>query len=604
MIPAKGKNYENDKFNLVNSEMNIINYDVKDSKFVAKNNDPQLLFTEINSSISAVEINFVEPLLEDISIQIFYTENNKELTEENSKTFIAKKGNKQSIVEIPYKNYSAMRVDIGTKEGQSFKLDNIKIRSSKISILGRVVSKIKIFNLLLIMFIVLILLNIISKYKAKIFNEQSKVPETIFISFCFILFTLWAIVQPFNSCPDELMRYDVIKYVFDYNKLPNGGDPLIINKIWGFSYAFLPYLSGLVSVLFMKILSIFITNEWGLILAARMAVVCFGTLTVYYVIKISNKLFKGEYKWLFIALICCLPQFAFLSSYMNNDMLALLSVAMMIYYWIEGHENGWKTKTNIKLAISVSICLLSYYNAYTFVLFSIVFFIWSNIHNKENKNIILRKFISVAIIVFILCGWWFIRNAILYDGDFIGMSTMEKYSNMYAIEAIKPVNRFTPLKQGIPLISMLFNMKWLSDTYLSFIGRFGYMNIPVYDWMYYFYSSIISIGIILFISKVYELKKKKDIKFIFFGCVGLAGILTILLSMYRSYSVDFQPQGRYVIECLIPLMMFVTVGFEKIHQSIVSRTGKNYKRFIYCICILCMLINIISFTKIILPQYS
>ena len=159
------------------------------------------------------------------------------------------------------------------------------------------------------------------------------------------MFTLWSIVQPFNSCPDELMRYDVIKYVFYYNKLPHGGDPLIINKIWGFSYAFLPYLSGLISVLFMKLLSIFTTNGQALILAARMAVVCFGTVTVYYVIKIANKCFKDQYKWLFIILICCLPQFVFLSSYMNNDMLALLSIAMMIYYWIEGHEKRWDIKT-------------------------------------------------------------------------------------------------------------------------------------------------------------------------------------------------------------------------------------------------------------------
>ena len=33
----------------------------------------------------------------------------------------------------------------------------------------------------------------------------------------------------------------------------------------------------------------------------------------------------------------------------------------------------------------------------------------------------------VMAVVAVLAGWWFIRNAILYDGDFIGRSTCAKY---------------------------------------------------------------------------------------------------------------------------------------------------------------------------------
>lgn len=603
ILPNKDNLYNNIEFNSINSKMDIINYDIKDSTFIAKDNDPQLLFRNINSEISAVEINFAKPILEDINIQVFFAENGKDLSEENSATFHARKEEEKCIIEIPYNNYSTIRIDIGSKLGQSFELDNIKICKSKITFFEKNISKIEILNLLLLTCIIFILLNIVSKYKTKILNEQNGILEIIFIIFCFIMFTLWSIVQPFNSCPDELMRYDVIKYVFYYNKLPHGGDPLIINKIWGFSYAFLPYLSGLISVLFMKFLSIFTTNERALILAARMAVVCFGTVTVYYVIKIANKCFKDKYKWLFIILICCLPQFVFLSSYMNNDMLALLSIAMMIYYWIEGYEKKWDIKTNIGLAIAVSICLLSYYNAYTFILFSIVFFIWSNIYNKEDKSTIFKRFMTVTIIVFILSGWWFIRNGILYHGDFIGMSTMDQYSNIYAMEEIKPINRLTPLKQGVSVLFMLFNMNWLKETYLSFIGRFGYMNIPIYGWMYLFYTIIIFVGLIFFAFKAFELKKKKDNKYVFYICIALAGIITILLSIYRSYKVDLQPQGRYVIECLIPLMMFVTIGFENMCHFIGKKFRINHKKLIFIICILCILISVVSFTKVIIPKY-
>lgn len=435
-------------------------------------------------------------------------------------------------------------------------------------------------------------------------NKRDKAYENIFIIFCFVIFTIWAVVQPFNSCPDEAMRYDVIKYVFEYNKLPHGGEESLLNPIWGFSYAFLPYLSGLISVLFMKIISLFTMNDQILVIAARMASVCFGTITVYYIVKISNKLFENIYKWLFIILVSCLPQFVFLSSYMNNDILALMSVVMIIYYWIEGHENRWNMKSNIGLAVSVAICALSYYNAYPFILFSIIFFIWSNINNNEKKSIIIKKFMTVSIIVFILSGWWFIRNAIIYNGDFLGMKTMTEYSNIYAREDIKPINHLTPLKQNFSIPFTLIKQGWIKDTYKSFLGVFGYLSINMYNWMYIFYTIIILLGILFF---AYSLFKKKDrINYIsiIYLYAFLSSVFVVLLSFYRSYTVDFQAQGRYIIECLIPLAIFVTEGFKYISEILDNKFKYIIKKSIVIISGICVLISIVCLLSIIIPAYK
>ena len=113
ILPNKDNSYNNIEFNSINSKMDIINYDIKDNTFIAKDNDPQLLFRNINSEISAVEITFAKPILEDINIQVFFAENGKDLSEENSVTFHARKEEEKCIIEIPYNNYSTIRIDIG-----------------------------------------------------------------------------------------------------------------------------------------------------------------------------------------------------------------------------------------------------------------------------------------------------------------------------------------------------------------------------------------------------------------------------------------------------------------------------------------------------------
>ena len=427
------------------------------------------------------------------------------------------------------------------------------------------------------------------------FNNQLQ--NTAFITYCFIIFSLWAIVQPYNCCPDENMRYDVIRYVFEHNLLPHGGDPAIRNPMWGFSYAFFPYLSGLVSVLFMKAANLFCSNDSMLIIASRMAVVCFGTINVYYTIKIAHQFFDGYSKWVFVVLTGTLPQFVFLSSYMNNDMLAMLSVTMMIFYCIEGDRTAWNLKAKIGLTIAVSICLLSYYNAYPFILFSIAFFVWSHVKNKLDKNVLIKNVLLISGLVIIFTGWWFIRNAVLYDGDFLGLKTVEHYSNLFAYEHIKPTNRMTPINRGMSVLGMLFGMKWLALTVMSFIGVFGYMNIYANSWIYLFYGAIFGSGLLGVI-----LNWKKTNKLFFF--MAIPALITFTLSIYNSYMNGFQPQGRYVMPGLVVILLFVTAGLDYLLKFSEDKWGLKASKSATAICASSTLVSLYCFVGIILPKYG
>ena len=161
-------------------------------------------------------------------------------------------------------------------------------------------------------------------------KENKKIIITLFLICIFCYYLTWTISQPFNSCPDEGMKWDICKYIYENNKLPHGEDEAIRNPIWGISYGFQPIFTYMIGAVFMKIISIFTTHQFALVMAARLVSTISMTLVIYFTIKISQKFFKGIYKYLFIVFIAFQPITAFLASYINNDSTALLATTVII----------------------------------------------------------------------------------------------------------------------------------------------------------------------------------------------------------------------------------------------------------------------------------
>lgn len=408
-------------------------------------------------------------------------------------------------------------------------------------------------------------------------------------SIIFTIFTLtslyFSFTTPFNSAPDEYMRYDLIQYLYNYGTLPHGGDPIIRNPIWGYSYGFFPYLAGILSAIFMKITSFFTTDTHLLITSARFTSVLCGSTALIFLFKIADKIFSTTFKWVFICSIAFLPQFLYLSTYMNNDIIALMSIFIIIYYWILGTESSWNKNSIIGLSIGLSICLLSYYNAYGFILASILFYFIDCYLKRIETSKKYKIACYLTLLCFIFSGWFFIRNALLYDGDFFGLKTLATHQELYGTDL---VNQKSLYEQGIPLRHMLINMYWLLDTFKSFIAFFGYMPLPVNNFIYLFYFFFFAFGLLSFIYTQFSKEEKKIMNLYqlnFNICLLIGGLTSVLLSIYRSYTNDFQPQGRYVMAMLFPLVYFTTKGFEAMPKK-----GKTIFLFSLCLCIIFILL--------------
>ena len=442
----------------------------------------------------------------------------------------------------------------------------------------------------------------------EICKKNKKIIMAIFLIGLFGYYLIWTVSQPYNSCPDEKMKWDICKYIAEHNSIPDGRDESIRDSIWGISYAFQPILTYMICAVFVKIASIFTTQQFVLVVAARLVSTISMTLTIYFVIKIANKLFKdkGIYKYLFIVFIAFQPITAFLASYINNDSTAILAISMIIYLWILGLESNWKTKHCILLGGAVGFCALTYYNAYGYILCSVLICLSSAVLNKMDAKEIAKKTLIVASVAFAVAGWWFVRNAIIYDGDILGTKTQNEYGDKYALEQYKPSVRKTPENSNESIWHMLDEDAWANTTAKSFVGIFGYHSILMSNKIYYSYLGlwlIGGLGCLLKFKDLFIYKKEEKSKYILNYIFVIAIIIPILLSIIYSYTSDFQPQGRYIMGIIIPFVYFVVNGI----QTMLEKFIKSEKIRNIIIIMIMLLIIAISFKAIfsyVRPAYN
>lgn len=407
----------------------------------------------------------------------------------------------------------------------------------------------------------------ISRYWKKTKYDTEKMYWVFFISLCALLYLFVAVIIPFNRAPDEHMRFDIPMYIYEHGALPLGYDESLRNINWGFSYGFQPSLSAIISAFFMKIF-VFLRDEETIHIAARLVSVLSSVGTLIFAQRIGKRIFTPSVNKLFVLTIGLLPQFAFISGYVNNDAFGIFTVAFIIYGMILGYERKWDYISCIVLGVACGLCTLSYYNCCAaigaaFVFYTLVVFFDKKIEKKP--GFYFRHIIFIFVVAFLVAGWAFIRNAAIYEGDFTGLAAQNYYADIYARDSFKPSTYMTPLRMGWGILEMIFEAGWLDLTSKSFIASFGYMEIFLFDGFYFTMFSVAGAGILLnIIFGIIDRKKSS-----FFGRVFTVGmvvlcVFVVALSIYYSYTSGFQPQGRYIMPMLVAFNILIVGGFARL----------------------------------------
>ncbi len=411
-----------------------------------------------------------------------------------------------------------------------------------------------------------------------------------------IWFSAWALsisVDPASSFggPDEGLRYFIPKFIYENGTLPTGYDAATIHSMGNWSYAFYPqFLGPIFSAFFMSAVSLFDSSPDVLVYAARLTSVLFGVLAVYFVGKSAQKLFSTNKNakvagFSAMLLFASWPQVAFLSGYVNNDIIALSGVSVIIYACIAGLKDHWTSKNAFILAVGFTICLLSYSNSYGFVLFGGVFFLFSLYWQLGMGKRFLKVFGIVALGVVILAGPLFLRNAILYQGDMLGMAHFKERTQEWERATGLQAQQSYRDQTGEGLAGLVTDEAYRKTQTESFIARFGKMHVaPAEKYLnVYKYTILIGLAGILLGSGLWLRRRTlnrartthvaNDVKggAMLIACVTGACLTTVALSLYYSLSIDYQAQGRYVIYLLVPLMLAVVIGGYIILREVITK---------------------------------
>ena len=394
--------------------------------------------------------------------------------------------------------------------------------------------------------------------------------------FC-VCFVAASYIAPANA-PDELMRYPIAQFIYETGTLPTGMEDSLINDLWGFSYAVYPYLTSIISAFFMKIVSFFAASEASLLIAARLTSVFAGTGTLIMCFKIGEQLFEERhFSLLFTSLVGFLPQFVFLSSYQNNDSFAVFTASIIIYFWIRALKTNWSFRSLVGIGVGCGLCALSYYNAYAYLLCTIILYFADRIIAKATPVNIMRGAVIIFVIAFAIGGWFFMRNAALHDGDFLGLRTTTVSAELYAADGYKPSQLQNPRALGMSFADTFFRSNrfqtssWVLAVAGSFIGNFGNMSVRIPVFLYLLYFVLLLLGFLGFVTRrIGSFPPKPVITFKLLVSIIFVIVVNLALFMYSCYTSDYQAQGRYMMPSLLPIMLMITEGFMILSRRIAN----------------------------------
>ncbi len=368
--------------------------------------------------------------------------------------------------------------------------------------------------------------------------------------------TLFAIRTPAWQAPDEPAHYNYVR------QLADGHFPIMEAEDYDEAYknaavssrfapqypifdiAYEDYQPPLYYLLLTPVHRLFD----GSLTALRLASVVIGAGTIILAYLIASQIFTQQ--WLILtttAFVALLPQHVSILSSVNNDALAELLVAGMLFVLVRnrlGTPLGiWKPRNKLYLSILLGLAFLTKVTAYLMagaIGLLLLYLFWGKWRNLLHVG--LQIFVPALLIGLL---WWG-RNVIVYPGlDFLGTVRHD------AIVVGQPTTASWIAEYGGGFVVSSF----LRTTFRSFFGQFGWMCCTLPNWTYPPLLLLVVAGVS---GAIWRARKGINRYFaVLFG--SLLGLNLLLLIVYNFRFV--QHQGRYLFVSLIPIGLGLTMGW-------------------------------------------
>lgn len=391
-----------------------------------------------------------------------------------------------------------------------------------------------------------------------------------------------ATVSEYNRHPDEFHHFEAARYYKHHFLPPEIGDETVraSYSVYGVSYLNYHWLEYLAAGKFIFLTAPVFGDD---LLAARFFnVFLLFTLLVFFAYR-ARKYSAKEF--IIPCFLLVTPQIWYVFSYVNNDAFALaasLLAAQQIAQPTSLTSRFLRAETFSKNLIGglvfgclVGVLLIVKTNYYAFLIFAALWLLYrfplvKFIDSRPRfDSLLLKKFTFVSLIGLSIltfrCGLDFYVNGetnfvgLSYANYFLGnfedqKSRLLEYQEAVAELPYKPstveknlsgTDPSLKLKEkGKPFSHLFKERRWHEDSFKSFVGIYGYMNVlagfSYYRLMQIFYTIF---AVYLFVA----VAARRKTRGIWQSLIYLAGFaLTVFISAYLSWSYAYQAQGRYL----------------------------------------------------------
>lgn len=283
----------------------------------------------------------------------------------------------------------------------------------------------------------------------------------------------------------------------------------------------------------------------------RIFQVLISIVNLVFIYKISGYFFQNEkFRLLTVFVTASVPQFAFVSSYINNDTLANLFSTLIIFSFLK-MVNEKKLKNIIIFSVIFSIGIIVKKTLF-FFLPVILFVTLGMLTVKKLKwNEAVKIYSVMFISLSIFAAWFFIRNFYLYNDIFltnVEMNTVPYYVDMKSI------------------FSLYFLYPFIPGLFGSFWGVFGWLNValPFFTYVLLFLFCAFSA---YFILTKFKLKKIYNLNYI----TASLTVLFCFSGVVYYNTIYSQHQGRFLFPVISFIVIFLVYGlkiaFEKFNHN-------------------------------------
>ena len=389
---------------------------------------------------------------------------------------------------------------------------------------------------------------------------------------------VWSFVIPFDGAPDEVHKYDIVYFIWKYNRLPVFGPQPSADVyirpapgtrdgyVYGIAATYPPGAFLLSTALMHLTLSV---DPVTLLHAARLAVVLCNVALACLVFQIVFMLFgSGTYALGVAAFIAFIPQVAYTGAYVGDDTFTAAAVTFTLWTLIRGISRGWTRSNAMLMGFALAVTALGKQNGWAAVLPFVVLALWSTrpLNWGERLRIVLKHWL----VAWPDTGAWLGRNWMLYrDWLAFGVSTVAWRDYMTRLGmAWRPLSA-----QGIGPGDLFSKTLWLQYVFESFWGLFFYLNVPMLPVVYSTLQIVCALGILVTIGVIASSGLRRQSLFLHtfawqvMLCVLISFVILLATNIWTNVTYDFQPQGRYFFPVLVPIGIALTLGLYRLEMN-------------------------------------